>query len=129
MLLVQRGAVLYSVTQSCPTLCNPRNYSPPCSSVHGDSPGINTGVGCCSLLQGIFPTQESNWGLLHCRWILYRLSHQEGQEYWSGLPCLLPRGLANLGIKPGSPTSQAGLLPAEVPGARLHKIIRGHSHY
>ena len=29
----------------------------------------NTGVGSLSLLQWIFPTQESNWGLLHCRWI------------------------------------------------------------
>ena len=29
-----------------------------------------------SLLQGIFPTQESNWGLLHCRRILYQLSYQ-----------------------------------------------------
>ena len=31
---------------------------------------------CCALLQGIFPTQGSNPGLLHCRWILYRLIHQ-----------------------------------------------------
>ena len=41
-----------------------------------DSPGKNTGVGCHSLLQGIFPTQGSNLGLLHCRQILYHLSHQ-----------------------------------------------------
>ena len=41
-----------------------------------DSPGQNTGVGSLSLLQGIFPTQESNWGLLHCRRILYQLRHQ-----------------------------------------------------
>ena len=34
----------------------------------------NTGVGSLSLLQEIFLTQESNWGLLHCRWILYQLS-------------------------------------------------------
>ena len=32
--------------------------------------------GICSLLQGIFPTQELSWGLLHCRWILYQLSYQ-----------------------------------------------------
>ena len=38
--------------------------------------GKNTGVGCHSLLQGIFPTQGSNMGLLHCRQILYRLNHQ-----------------------------------------------------
>ena len=35
-----------------------------------------TGVGCHALLQGIFPTQGSNSGLPHCRWILYHLSHQ-----------------------------------------------------
>ena len=36
----------------------------------------NTGVGSLSLLQWIFLTQESNWGLLHCRWILYQLRYQ-----------------------------------------------------
>ena len=36
-----------------------------------DSPGKNTGVGCHALLQGIFQTQGSNLGLLHCRWVLY----------------------------------------------------------
>ena len=41
-----------------------------------NSPGQNTGVGSCSLLQGIFPTQGWNPGLLHCRRILYQLSHQ-----------------------------------------------------
>ena len=42
-----------------------------------DSPGKNTGVGCHALLQGFFLTQGSNPGLLHCRQILYHLSHQE----------------------------------------------------
>ena len=98
------------VTQSCPTLCNPMDYT-----VHGilqarilewvafpfsrelPNPGMeprspilqadssptesqgkpkNTGVGSLSLLQRIFPTQESNQGLLHCRWILYQLSYE-----------------------------------------------------
>ena len=40
------------------------------------SPGQNPGVGSRSLLQEIFPTQGSNPGLPHCRWILYQLSHQ-----------------------------------------------------
>ena len=40
------------------------------------SPGQNTGVGILALLQGIFPTQASNPGLLHCRQILYQLSHK-----------------------------------------------------
>ena len=44
-----------------------------------NSPGQNTGVSSLSLLQWIFPTQELNWGLLHCRWILYQLS------YWARL--------------------------------------------
>ena len=41
-----------------------------------NSPGQNTGVGSLSLLQGIFPTQGSNPGLPHSRWILYQLSHK-----------------------------------------------------
>ena len=69
-------AVLCLVAQSCPTLCDPMDCSPPGSSVHGDSPGKNTGVGCHALLQGIYPTQGSNPGLPHHRWILYQLSHQ-----------------------------------------------------
>ena len=51
--------------------------SPPGFSVPGDSPGRNTGVGCHDLLQGIFPTQGSNPGLPHCRWILYCLNHHK----------------------------------------------------
>ena len=62
------------VAQLCPTLCNPMDCSPPSSSVHGILQARI--LGCHSLLQGIFPTQESNPGLLHCRQILYRLSHQ-----------------------------------------------------
>ena len=60
-----------SVAQLCLTLCDPMDCSPPGSSVHGDSPGKNTGVPCHALLQGIFPTQGSNPGLLHCRRILF----------------------------------------------------------
>jgi len=52
------------------------DYSPPGSSVHGDFPGKNTGMGCNALLQGIFQNQGSNPGLQHCRWILYYLKHQ-----------------------------------------------------
>ena len=62
--------------QSCPALCNPTDCSLPGFSVHADFPGKNTGLGCQALLQGIFPTQGSNPILLHCRQILYHLSHQ-----------------------------------------------------
>ena len=45
-----------------------------------NSPGQNTGVGSLSFLQGIFPIQESNWGLLQRRQILYLLSYQGRQN-------------------------------------------------
>ena len=84
-----------SVAQSCLTLCDPMDCSPPGSSVHRDSPDKNTGVGCHALLQGIFLPQRSNLGLLHCRWILYRLSHQgsppdhfPAYSYWRVLGCM-----------------------------------------
>ena len=69
-------AIVNLVVQSCPTFCNLMDYSLPGSSIHGDSPGKNTGVGCHALLQGIFPTQGSNPGLPHCRWILCHPNHQ-----------------------------------------------------
>jgi len=106
------------VAQSCPTLCNPVDYT-----VHGilqaqntgmgslslpffrlssqlrielRSPTLqadslpvepqrkpkNTGVGSLSLLQQIFPTQELNQGLLHCRLILYYLNHKGSLKIW-----------------------------------------------
>ena len=66
--------VLCLVAQSCPALCDPMECSPPGSSVHGDSPGKITGVGCHALFQGIFLTQGSNPGLPHCRRMLYCLN-------------------------------------------------------
>ena len=56
----------------------PRSPALQVGSLLADPPGKpkNTGVGSLSLLQGIFLTQESNQGLLHCRWILYHLSYQ-----------------------------------------------------
>ena len=60
----------WSVAQLCPTL-----WPHELSSLW-NSPGQNTGVGSLSLLQQIFPTQGSNPGLPHCRWMLHQLSHQ-----------------------------------------------------
>ena len=51
--------------------CNPMDCSLSGSSVHGDSPGKNTGVSCHVPLQGTFPTQGWNLSLPHCRQILY----------------------------------------------------------
>ena len=65
------------VAQSCLTLIDPMDCSPPGSSVPGILPGNSTGVGCHFFLQGIFPTQGSNTGGPHCRQISHRLSHEE----------------------------------------------------
>ena len=110
------------VTQLCPTLCDPMNYTVrrilqpkilewvlfPFSK-RSSQPGIkpksptlwadsllaesqgkpkNTGVGSLSLLQQIWPTQESNQGLLHCRWILYQLSYQGSPDILGISICL-----------------------------------------
>ena len=62
--LSHQGSQVKWVSQSCPTLCDPMD-SP------WNSPIQNTGVGNCSILQGIFPTQGSNPGLPHLRLILF----------------------------------------------------------
>ena len=73
-----------------------------------NSPGQTTGAGSCSLLQGIFPTQGLNPGLMHCRQILYQLSHQGSPKIhewvaypfsrgsslsrnWTGVSCIAGR--------------------------------------
>ena len=63
------------IAQFCSTLCNPMDYSPPGSSVHGI---LQARIleGCHAFFQGIFPTQGLYPGLLHYRRILYCLSHQ-----------------------------------------------------
>ena len=73
------GYLVFLVAQSCPTLCNTVDYSPPGSSVHGDFPGKNTGVGCHALLQGIFPTHGLNPGLLYHRQIFTMWSLPPGK--------------------------------------------------
>ena len=70
--LLNESKALFAVLKvvdilSCLTLCDPVDCSLLGFSVHGDSPGKNTGVGSHSLLPGIFSTQGLNPGLLHCR--------------------------------------------------------------
>ena len=77
-----RQELCVSVTWLCPTLCDPMDCSLPGSSIHGILQAKNTRVGSHSLLQGIFPTQGLNPGLLHCRQILYCLSQQGCLKYW-----------------------------------------------
>ena len=59
------------VAQSCPTLCNPMGYT-----VHGILQARILEWVAISFSRGIFPTQGINPGLLHCRQILYQLSHE-----------------------------------------------------
>ena len=70
----------FLVAQSYLTLCDPHRLLPARLLCPWNSPGKNIELGCHSLLQGIFLIQGLNLGLLHCRWILYWLSHQ-------GNPC------------------------------------------
>ena len=96
----------------------PRTSTLQVDSLLSETPGKprNTEVGSLSLLQGIFLTQELNWGLLHCRQILYQQATREAQEYWSGEPNPSPADLPDPGIEPGSPTLQADSLPTELSG-------------
>ena len=81
-----------------------------------NSPGQNTGVGSCSLLQGIFPTQGSNPGLLHCRWNLYQLSHKGSPRILEWVAYPFSNGSSRARNQTGSPALQADSLPAELSG-------------
>ena len=64
------------VTQSCLTLCNLVDYNAPGSSIHGILQGRILEWVAIPFSRGSSPTQGWNLSLLHCRQILYRLSHQ-----------------------------------------------------
>ena len=87
-----------------------------------NSPGQNTGVGSLSLLQGIFPTQGWNLGLLHRRQILYQLSHKGSPRILEWVAYPFSRDLPEPGIKPGSPALQDSL-PTELCTYRLLVIF------
>ena len=57
-----------------------------------NSSGQSIEVGSCSFLQGIFPTQGSNPGLPHCRWILYQLSHKRSPTILEWVAYSFPKG-------------------------------------
>ena len=77
-------------------LCSPWN-----------SPDQNIGMSSCSLLQGIFPTQQLNPGLPHCRWILCQLSHQGSPRILEWVVYPFSSG--------SSPALQVDSLPDELP--------------
>ena len=76
----------------------PRSPTLQADSLPAEPQGMpkNTEVGSLSLLQRIFPTQESNWGLLHCRRILYQLSYQ-GRTHSSILAWRIPWTVQSMG--------------------------------
>ena len=85
------------VAQSCLTLCNLTDCSPPGSSVHGEYSGKNTGVGCHTLLQGVSHVASRFFTV----W-----ATMEVQEDWGGEPVPSPGDLPDPGINPGSPALQ-----------------------
>ena len=103
--------LLCLVIQSCLTLCNP--------SVHGDSPSKDTGVGCHALLQGIFPTQGSNPGLLCCMWILYCLCHQGSQRILIWVAYFFSSGSSQPRKQIRISCIAGGFLPTKLPGMSL----------
>ena len=111
-LLLESGCAVLCLVVS--DSCDPVDCSPPGSSVVGDSPGKNTGVGCHALLQGVFPIQGSNPGLLHCRQILYHLSPQGSPGVLEWVACPFSRGASQPGIELGSPALQVDSIPAEL---------------
>jgi len=58
------------VAQLCPTVCDPMDCSPPASSVHGDSPGKDTGVVAMPFSRGSSQPSDQT-----CKWIPYHLRH------------------------------------------------------
>ena len=109
-------AVLCLATQSCPTLCNPMDCSPPGSSVHGDSPGKNTGGLPCPP-PGDLPNLriEPRSPTLQVDSLL---SEPPGKPVNTGVGSLslLQGSFPTQGIKPGSPTLQVDSLQSEPPG-------------
>ena len=73
-------SVVFWLLSGVQLFCDPMDYDPPDSSVHGIL-GKNTGMGHHFPLQGIFGTQRSNPHLLHCRQILYHWAAWEAQWY------------------------------------------------
>ena len=82
---IEFGLRWWSESESCSVVSDSLRPHGLCA---WSSPGQNTGAGSLSLHQGIFPTQGSNPGLPHCRWILYQLSHQGSPRIleWVAVP-------------------------------------------
>ena len=91
----------------------------PGSSVCGDAPGNNTGVGCHSCLQGIFPALGWNPGLPHCKQILYHLSYQGSPKLLEWIAYTFSRGIFLTQESNQSPALQVDSLPVVLPGESI----------
>ena len=90
-----RIAMMCFVSQTCSTLCNPTDCSPPGSSVHGILQSrILEWLPCPP--PGIVPTQGQTPGLPHGRQTLHHLSHQESQRIPEWVACPFSRGSSQL---------------------------------
>ena len=134
------------VTQLCPTLCDPMDYSP------WNFPGQNTGVGSLSLLQGIFPTQGLNPSLPNYRQILYQLSYKGSprilewvaypfsrESSWprnqAGVSCIAGRFFTNWAIKETQSQEPKShlilchiLLQQRIEISNMHTHTHTHTH-
>ena len=112
-------------SQLCLTLCDPIDCT-----VHGILQARTLEWVAFPFSRGFSQPHGSNLGLLHCRQILYQLSHQssprilgwEAQEYWGGKPIPSPAAVPDSGIEARSPALQANSLPTELSG-NLHKVL------
>ena len=87
-------------------------------------PAQNTGVGCLSLLQRIFPTQGSNLGFPQCRRILYQLSHKGSPRILECVAYPFSSISSQPRIKPGSPALQEDSLPTELSGKPQANVFK-----
>ena len=99
----------------------PRDLEPARLLCPWNSPGKNTGVYCHFLLQGIFPTQELNLSLLHCKQILYHLSHQGSPL---GVEVGTKEKIANLGMNLPAYLQQWDWLVGWVKDILVHSFTR-----
>ena len=120
--------VLCLVTQSCLTIFDPMDCSPRGSSVHGGSPGKNTGVGCHALLQEIFPAQRSK-PRPSTLWVDSLPSELPGKPKNTGVgsPSLLQGIFSAQGSKPRPSTLWVDSLPSELPEKPKNTGVGGPS--
>ena len=106
-----------------------------------NSPGQNTGVGCHSLLQGIFPTQRSNPDLLHCRrilhqgsprileWVAYPFSSKSSRpRNRTGVFCMAGRFFTNWAIREAKQETWVQSLGREDPRLSTPVLLPGKFH-